>query len=39
MITDSFDNKTEEILKPWKKEDAKKVDAYLWRVFYGYICR
>ena len=27
MITDSFDNKTEEILKPWKKEDAKKVDA------------
>ena len=27
MITDSFDNKTEEILKPWKKEDAKMVDA------------
>ena len=27
MITDSFDNKTEEILKPWKKKDAKKVDA------------
>jgi len=27
MITDSFDNKTEEILKLWKKEDAKKVDA------------
>lgn len=27
MITDSFDNKTEEIIKVWKKEDAKKVDA------------
>lgn len=27
MITESFDNKTEEILKAWKKEDIKKVDA------------
>ena len=27
MITDSFDNKTEEIIKVWKNEDAKKVDA------------
>ena len=27
MITDSFDNKTEEIIKVCKNEDAKKVDA------------
>ena len=27
MITDTFDNATEEIIKVWKKEDAQKVDA------------
>lgn len=27
MITDTFDNYTEEIIKVWKNEDAKKVDA------------
>ena len=27
MITDSFDNRTEEIIKVWRNENAKKVDA------------
>ena len=27
MITDTFDNKTEEIIKVWRNENAKKVDA------------
>ena len=26
MVTDTFDNKTEEIIKVWRNEDAKKVD-------------
>ena len=27
MITETFDNKTEEIIKVWRNENAKKVDA------------
>ena len=27
MITDTFDNQTEEIIKVWRNENAKKVDA------------
>ena len=27
MITDSFDNNTEEIIRVWRNENAKKVDA------------
>ena len=27
MITDTFDNRTEEIIKVWRNENAKKVDA------------
>ena len=32
MITDTFDSRTEEIIKVWRNENAKKVDAFRRRV-------